>query len=100
MFVIEATDTDGQKAHLTVNVAVASVNSRPTAIALIDAATGFAERDRPLPLADMGPVVLGTIVVSDPDAPDANDFDDHAFTVSDNRFEALDRKSQSLNYSH
>ena len=88
-FVVEVTDADGQKARSTVNVAIASINSRPTAIALVDAATGFAERDRPLPLAEMGAVVLGTIVVSDPDAPDANDFDDHAFTVSDSRFEVF-----------
>ncbi len=89
-FQIEVEDEDGQKAVQTVNLTIASVNDAPSAIALQDAVTSISERDRLISGSNPAALVLGTLVVTDVDAPDAGDFASHTFTVSNSDFEVVE----------
>lgn len=89
-FQIEVEDEDGQKAVQTVNLTITSVNDAPSAIALQDAVTSISERDRLISGSNPAALVLGTLVVTDVDAPDTGDFASHTFTVSNSDFEVVE----------
>ena len=91
-FDISVSDANGHTVVQTVDVTIESVNDAPTAIALVGAVSAIAERDRLPSGSNPAALMLGTIEVTDVDAPDAGDFASHAFTVSNPDFEVFEGK--------
>jgi Ca2+-binding RTX toxin-like protein len=89
-FQIRAIDGDGQSVLQDVAVTVISVNDAPHDIGLVNPAASIEERDRPQEGVTPTAITLATLTAADIDAPDAGDFDDFLFSVTDNRFEIFD----------
>lgn len=98
-FRIRVIDADGHSVIQDVAVDVSSANDAPHDIALTDAVSAIAERDRPEESALSPAITLATLSASDVDAPDAGDFADFVFSVTDARFEIVNGNELRLKAS-
>lgn len=88
-FQVRVTDADGNTATQTVSVTINSVNDAPTAINASGLVTSINERDKPVLGSPSPAIVLATLSVTDPDAPDPGDFASHTYSVNNSAFEVV-----------